>query len=280
MAVLRSLRLAALAAALVGLAAGCGSEDPVVGGATTAPTTPTTAASTTTAAPRARFVLAGDSMMYDVAPAVQAALDPSAAEVVPLVVPSLFSPTVEASLDDAVRTEPTDAVVVMVGVWETGYETSTGLEVVQPGWGDGYRTEVLVPFADRMASYGTHLVLLAHPPMRTPDEEGRFAAVYEQWARLAAERPDTVTFARSGPWLGAGDYVEVVELPDGSRTRLRRTDGVHLCAEGAIRIASGLVDLLADVVGEPWAPVLVDSWETGAWTERFPADECPPEAVG
>lgn len=276
MALIPSLRQVVLASALVGLVlAGCSSSAPDDAAAiTTSSTTPPT-----TAAPEPmRFVLAGDSMMYDVAPGVAAAVDPASAEVIPLVVPSLFSPTVGTSLMGAVSSAPTDAVVVLAGIWETGYETSSGLTVVDPGWGDAYRAEILLPFADRIAELGAHLVLLGNPPLREGDSGARLAAVYGEWERLAAERPDTVTFRSTGPWLEVGEsYVEVVAVPDGAPLRLRRTDGVHFCAEGATRMARGLIAVLVDVTGGAWEPVVVDGWQQGAWLERFPPDECPVE---
>lgn len=275
MVVLRPLRAASLAAMATGLLLGaCASDDdepPGTTAPTTAPTPPEPPATVV------RILAAGDSLMYDTAPALAAALDPATSDVEAMVVPSLHAAAARTTLYDAMRAEPTDAVVVMVGVWESGFVTAGGLEITDPGWGEGYRAEVLDPLVEEVAAAGVHLVLVEEPPMRAADAQERFSAIAVEWQRLAADRPDAVTFARSATWLGGGDaYLEIATLPDGSERRLRRTDGIHLCAEGAVRIARGLIDELDAVVDPSWEPEVLEGWEDGPWTDRFPLDECPP----
>lgn len=282
MVVLRSLRAVSLGALATGLAVtACSSDDPE----TAPPATATSAPPTTTAAGEpatsARIVAAGDSLMYDTAPALAAALDPATSDVVSMVVPSLHAASARSTLYEAVRAEPTDVVVVMVGVWESGFETEAGADITEPGWGDGYRREVLDPLVGELAGAGAHLLLVAEPPMGAPDAQARFDTIAAVWEQLAQDRPEDASFADSATWLGGGDeYLEVATLPDGSTRRLRRTDRVHLCGEGAARIALGLIDEIDAVVDPRWEPAVVDGWEDGPWTDRFPADECPPVEPG
>lgn len=272
----RRSSVAALAALLVLASAACGaSEDDASDGVASEPTTTTAAPTTTTIEDGGpvRIVTAGDSIMYDLAPAISAALDPSAAEVVELVTPNLVTEGNQKVLLDALDAAPTDLAIVMVGVWERGFKSASGLTVEDPGWEDAYLTEVLRPLAREIAIRGTHLMLVVEPPVADVAARPSFSTLAAAWQRLASERQGQVTVVESWPWLGPDPEFREV---DEAGTRLRRTDGLHLCAAGAVRVANGVIELAASLLPDDWTPVLSPGWETAPWVERFPDDECPP----
>ena len=276
--------LALLGAVISPLLVACGSspEPPAatVAPSTTTTSTTTTAPTTTVAEGAIRVVVAGDSVAYDLGPALAAALLPASAEVVSLVAPALTTPSLRNQIEDQVSTVATDLVVVMVGVWERGYTTEAGLDFGEAGWAEGYQAEVLAPFTETMAARGTHVLLLREPPMRDGAANEQLLALQGIWEQFAAAHPGAVTVRDSGVWLdGSPAYLEVVPNAVGGVDRLRRTDGIHLCAAGAIQMATGLAGLLPDVLDRPWEPSFAPGWETGEWTARFPSDECPPEGA-
>jgi hypothetical protein len=227
-----------------------------------------------------RVIVAGDSVAYDLGPALAAALVPGSAEVVSLVAPALTTPSLRNQIADQVSTVATDLVVVMVGVWERGYTTTAGFEFGEAGWAEGYQAEVLAPFTETMAARGTQVLLLREPPMRDGPTNEQLLALQGIWEQFAAAHPDALTVGDSGVWLdGSPAYLEVVPNAAGGVDRLRRTDGIHLCAAGAIQMATGLAGLLPEVLDRPWEPTFAPGWETGEWTARFPSDECPPEGA-
>lgn len=274
---------ALLGAVLGPLLMGCqSSDDPSASTSTptTHRTTTTASTTTTTAAPEPiRIIVAGDSMAYDTGPAVQAALDPASAEVVTMVAPALTTPTLRHQIEDRVSEVPTDVVVVMVGVWERGFTTSSGADFGEPGWAEGYEAEVLMPFTAAMAAHGTQVLLLREPPMRDEAANPELLALQGIWEQFAAAHPGALFVHDSGTWVeGATGYHELLPSAAGVPERIRRTDGIHLCAAGAIRIGAGIIGLLPLLLDRAWEPQLVPGWEAGAWTDRFPSDECPPVA--
>lgn len=251
------------------------SSDAVPAGSveTTAPTTTTT--STTTAATESPTVIvAGDSIIYDVSPALVEALDPETARVVPMVAPSMSAESSQVAILEAITAERPDVVVVMVGIWERVYRTPDGAELGDPGWDEAYATVALDPIAEAVAEIGGRLLILGPPHIRVPEDDAEITKLEEVWRDYADAHSD-VAFVDADPWLN--DSAVFVELDeDGpTTTRIRRIDGIHLCEEGARRIASGILDQLAPEL-EGVATPPATGWETGAWTARFPADECPP----
>lgn len=266
-------RLALAVLLTVVTAAACGDGEV----ATTASAMPTTATSspetTTTVAPDPETVIvAGDSIIYDVSPAVAAAVDPRSATVIPVVAPSLAADSSRLPLIRRIETTSADVVAVMVGVWERAHVARNGLVVGEPGFAAEYADEALDPIRLALAPHGGRLLILGPPHLREAEAEHMVVELEEVWSAYAAEH-DEVEFLDADAWIG--DQPVFTELEsDGSTTiRLRRTDGIHLCEEGARRIAAGLLSQIA----APGTPPLqlVDGWEAGDWTSRFPVDECP-----
>lgn len=272
--------VALLAAVALAVSAGCDPDEPA-STATTAPPEPTsTAPTTTTTAPPpkpGRIIVAGDSVIFDAAPALGSLLGAERAEVVGLVAPALTRPAMRALLASRAAEAPTDLVVVMVGIWERAYLSPTGAALGDPGWEEAYVTEVLEPVRGSLAGTGAHLLLLRPPPMRDTRTEQDLTALGAIWQRYAATHPDTVTYADTAGWFDGPGFKDL--LPDpmtGELARARRVDGTHLCETGARRLAAGIESLLATTVQRPLpVPVGAPSPDL-SWTSRFPADECPP----
>ena len=239
---------------------------------TTTASTTTTEPTTTTTAPPPTVVVAGDSVIYDVSPALEAALDPRAADVVPLVVPSLGAESSRSVLVQQVDASKPDVVVVSVGVWERRFEMGGGLLAGDPGFAEIYTAEVLDPLRQRIEVGGGRLVIVGPPLVREAATNEEFAQLEAIWSGFA-DAHASVTFVDADSWITVdGAFTEYSQEP---RTRLRRVDGVHLCAEGARRVASGLIEEIETVLGGVEL-VTAPGWETGPWTGRFPPDECPP----
>jgi hypothetical protein len=284
-----ALNLAALTvAALVALAA-CGSDDvdqarPVTGtpvahaaDTTTSTTAPPVETATSVPAEPPAVILAGDSIIYDVSPAIVEALDPATARVVPMVAPSLSAESSQAALIEAVRTEQPDVVVVMVGVWERVYRSPDGRSLGEPGWAEAYAAAALDPVVAEVTANGGRLVILGPPHIRVADDDAEIAQLEQVWSDYADAHP-AVTFVDADGWLIDSDVFVELDTAGPAPVRIRRIDGIHLCEEGARRIATGVLAQLApelEGVATPPRP----GWETGAWTERFPADECPPTSA-
>jgi hypothetical protein len=264
-----------LAAVLVGA---CGQETGTSAGTSTtttgvapAPTTTTSPTSTsTTAAPEPpSLIVAGDSIVYDVAPALEAALEPRGATVTSLVTPSLASESSRTALARGIASARPDVVIVMVGVWERAHVTASGFGLGDPSFPAEYTAEALDPLREQLEAMGSRLLVLGPPHIRVPEDDAEIAQMEAIWGEYAARHP-IVDFVDSDSWLlDAGSFVDI-DTAGGTPVRLRRTDGLHLCEEGARRIAAGVLE---HVGAEP-AP----GWERAGWVTRFPADECPPVA--
>lgn len=235
---------------------------------------PTTAPEPDAGESRPTLVVAGDSIIYDVAPALSEALDPKAARVLPVVAPSLAADSSRLTLLRRIDASSPDLVVVMVGVWERAHVSDEGHKLGDAAFGADYSREALEPIRAEVAAKGGRLLILGPPRLREVAAEREIAELEQIWSDFAAAHRDSVDFVDADTWLGSGPTFTEVEGQGPSSTRLRRTDGVHLCEEGARRIALGVIDMLAIELPETIEPHA--GWEHGSWTARFPADECPP----
>lgn len=258
--------------------AACGDDPATDAAATPTTTTSTIEPPTTTAPPTPVVLVTGDSIVYDVAPAVEAALEPDSADVVSLVTPSLGTEPSRSTLISQIEEEDVDVAIVMVGIWERAYRTTSGASLGDEAFAADYRTEALDPIREAVAANGGRLVLTGPPPLRVEADQAQIEALETIWSAYADDH-DGVDFVDADDWIGGGGiYIDVdregpetVDRP--AAARLRRTDGIHLCAEGARRIAAGMIDTISpELDGQP--PVDPD-WEQGPWTARFPEDECP-----
>lgn len=290
--------------ALVAVACGSGdeeelaAEDPVqvpdAGATTTEPTTTepttTTAAPTTTTEPPPaggrqpdeedplRILFAGDSIGEELAAPAIAALRGGGSAVSYFVgSPDLARDPARRKLWEArlAQSNP-DVIVLLVGVWERMHfidERYRGRSLGQ------YRTQVVDRFVDLVTRDGAEVVWVGAPPVResTASDQLEFLnGVFEQ----VAEDDERVRYVDGGPVLTTprGGYVDVATNPDGTRERIRRIDGTHLCPGGAVRLATPVVHLIAD----RWQIPVGEGWPNQGWRHHVPFDDgdvdCP--AVG
>jgi hypothetical protein len=221
-----------------------------------------------------RVVFAGDSVMADLAPAaVDGLVRGGASEAAFVLSPGVaLDPSAETIWRRQLETVDPDVIVVLVGTWETGGQLG---EPGTAGWRARYDAEVLDPFVELVTSGGAQLIWVGMPAVVDALSTFQLGALNEAYASLP-ERFDQVTYIAGGDYVSAptGGYAEVLEGPEGP-VRVRRVDGLHLCPEGATRIAEPIFDaLVAD-----WNVPVAEDWRDGDWRrppQLVKPEECPP----
>lgn len=229
------------------------------GATTVAPTTTTTVIPRLTTFGSATWH--GDSIAYDAAPAVLAALNASGVITDTLAYPGVRMTAYDDGRDplsfvrDRLRVAPPDVLIHQLSVWDAG---ATPEE--QRG--------ALSALDDLLREYGVTLLIVT-APVQTP----------------ALANPAMPTLVESARWLAARDPSRVVvidQLPvfgdeyrrdvDGDGVPERKPDGVHLCPSGAARLAAWLLDELTRFAPgfEPASPSL---WAGGDWTRERRFDD-------
>ena len=172
------------------------------------------------------------------------------------------------------RTDP-DLVVVSVGHWE--YLSVLGDfadgELLEPG---SYPEEVLEPFADLITATGAR-VLWVGPAVISDTDETEFVNGLERDFRALARRRPDVAFVDADTWVAPAGFTETLPGPDGEPVQVRRADGIHLCPEGQLLLAEGLLDAVADELELTPAPGWADDWRAG---QRPEPGGCAPDYAG
>ena len=251
------------------------------------------AAPPTTVAPEpVRVVLAGDSVMAGLVPAVEAALEPTGRATVDFVLtPALLrDPSIRFSWSQELERLDPDLVVMFVGTWEDreirlpgSPPTSAGAEAGPDGtldpdspiWAGRYRAEVVDPWLDLITAGGARVLWIGAPPVPDPQR----SAFFDDLNAVFSSLPDDwsqVTYLDPTRALGPGGlaFAETVVLPDGTVVRLRQVDGLHLCPSGAQLLAELVVGDLASQLGVPAA----EGWQDQAWRTDvglYPTEGCP-----
>lgn len=245
-----------------------------------APATVPVSTTTPVEEPPRRVLLAGDSVMAGMVPAVEAALEPTGvAQVEFLLTPSILrDPSIRFSWSQEIRERAPDVVVLFVGTWESR-ELRAGDEVITPAssaWASTYRAEVVEPWLDLITAEGAAVVWIGAPSVGDAELSSFFSLINGVYAEAAADHPD-VTFLDPTPALGRSgpDFAATVRLTDGTTVRLRQLDGLHLCPGGAQLLTEVLVDAIADDGGpDQVAP----GWQDGPWrgdSVVYPPEACP-----
>lgn len=272
------------------LAVGCGTDDraatsdgsapsddsvPEAPAATVAPTTSTTAppgGRVPTADDPLRVLLAGDSVMAGLAPAVTAAVEGGGAATSTFVLtPALPHDGIDWAAWEArlAELEP-EVVIVLVGVWER-----THVDLSDPGFQPAYDTWVLDPFAEMVTDAGARLVWVGMPGVPNPQLSAEFAALNAALSAQADRWPDGEVRYVDGPAAVSapdGSQPQVIPRPSGRFARVRQVDGTHLCADGSTLITRAVLDVL----DEDWGVPAGEEWPAGAWRDGIgtPA-QCP-----
>jgi len=262
--------------------AACGTTD----GSSSAGTTETTAEPTTTTSlppggrqptpeDPLRVVFAGDSVMGNLAPATIAALNGGGSVDARFVLtPSVArDATVQVLWQQQIDEFDPDVIVMLIGTWENAAE---GGAPGSPGWREFYEPNILDPFIQLVTSGGAKVIWIGMPAVDDPERTWQFVALNQGYATLPQRYPDQVQFVDGGAAVSSpeGGYVEVLNIPGVGELRLRRTDGTHLCPDGAVLIARPTLDLIV----HDWNVPLLPDWEYAPW--RLPEntekpEECP-----
>lgn len=255
-----------------------GGDDPDGG----APDDETAEPTTTAADPLmavGRVTLAGDSVMAGLEPALSAALGAGEVDSDFILTPSVLrDATIRFTWGQRLEEFGPDVIVMLVGTWEAGAaasgvgQSTGGLE--DPAWGESYVSDVLQPWADLLTADGAEVVWIGAPV--TADEGNNFVfAILNAAYKDLAESNDGVHYIESSEVLSGDDggYTHATTLPSGEYVRTRQTDGLHLCAQGAIDLAQAVLDEIG-VFGELSVP---PGWEQGDWrlNEAYPPEYCP-----
>lgn len=281
-------RLAAVVAPVALLLATAGAcatdvEAPAVAQGTE-PTTAAAPTTTTTSLPPGgrqptpedplRVVLAGDSVMNGLAPAVATALNEGGDSQVQFdLAPSIARDTASRVLwqQQLEETHP-DLVVMLIGTWERG---DANFEPGDPNWAPWYQEQVLDPFARMVTDSGARILWIGMPAVADPASTLQLVALNSQFEALA-ERDDAVDYIEGGDYLNGpdGGYTDRLAAADGTLERVRRTDGLHLCPGGSERLAVPVIEYAQ----QQWNVRVADGWESMPW--RVPPtldhpEECP-----
>lgn len=234
-------------------------------------TTTTEPAPTTATAPFdvEQVTWIGDSVAFDLTPAVVAAFGAASIEVRSLAEPGArlvpdrgVSSAIESvvhDLDDGA--ELPSLLLVQLSVWDAGQSTEAQRGALQL-------------MRDVAASRRLPLVYITPPIVSEENTASNLASLIDVAAEIADESAQVWLVDQSAVW-GATFAFDL----DGDGTPERKRDGVHMCPSGAARFAAWLVPAVATIAGGivPADPV---SWAGGSWTTdgRYdnPVGACAP----
>lgn len=228
-----------------------------------------------TADDKLRVILAGDSVMNGLAPAVATALNEGGeSQVAYELAPSIARDAASRVLwQRQLEESHPDLVVMLIGTWERG---DANFEPGDPAWASWYQENVLDPFADMITSAGTRILWLGMPAVENDADTLQLVALNSQFQALA-DRDDMVDYVEGGEVLNGpdGGYTDRLPSVDGTVERVRRVDGLHLCPGGAARLAVPVIQYAQ----QEWNVSVGLDWENAPWREPPTLDhpeECPP----
>lgn len=288
MSLVRRWLLALVSAVLLALgASACATdvENPAVAQGTSpaaaAPATTTTTIAVPpggrqpTAEDKLRVVLAGDSVMNGLAPAIATALNEGGeSDVAYELAPSIARDAASRVLwQRKLEESRPDLVVMLIGTWERG---DTNFEPGDPAWAPWYQEQVLDPFAEMITGGGTRILWVGMPAVEDEADTLQLVALNSQFKALA-ERNDMVDYVEGGDFLNGADggYTDRLPREDGTVERVRRVDGLHLCPGGTERLAVPVIQYAQ----QQWNVAIGYNWQNAPW--RVPPtldhpEECPP----
>jgi hypothetical protein len=253
------------------------------GGEVTDDSTPAEAEPTTTTLPPGgrvptpedplRVLLAGDSVMAGLAPAVTSALESGgAADATFTLSPTLPHEDLDwAGWQARLAELQPEVVVVLVGVWER-----TEVSIADPAWRSGWDAAVRDPFAEMVDAAGARLLWVGMPAVPQVALSLEFAALNDAFQEQAAQATDGSVQYVDGPAAVAapdGTHPAVIPRPGGRLARVRQVDGTHLCADGSTLMARAVLETLQG----DWQVPVGETWTTDAWRgEIGTAAQCPP----
>jgi lysophospholipase L1-like esterase len=140
-----------------------------------------------------------------------------------------------------------DVGVFMSGANDNQAITLDGetLEPGDPGWVEEYRRRV-GQIMDGMIAGGRPVIWCGMPPMEDPDLDAGMRIVNEAYAAEAQSRPLITYIDTYALFSGSEEGGYSSQLPDenGDLVTVRLDDGIHLNAEGSLRLASTVMDAI------------------------------------
>jgi peptidoglycan/LPS O-acetylase OafA/YrhL len=220
-----------------------------------APVATPVAAPTTTVepllAPTTRVLMVGDSIAFDVWPAVASALFADRISIGGYVSPGAglldtrYDSTTE--IDKKVVDFKPDLVLYEGSLWDFGTAEA--------------QRAAYERFTDFVLGHGARLALISIPPLRADHQDpANLGSLTGIMRDIAAEHPGEVIFLNSDEVWGPVFAQDV----NGDKVPERKPDGVHVCPSGAAMYAIWLMNALQQhFTGfEPAPPA---SWATGEW---------------
>jgi hypothetical protein len=205
-------------------------------------------------------LIAGDSVLAEAAGPLAYAIEATGgAHAAFILGPDLPRDAADESIWQAAidRHQP-DLVVVSVGHWEYLEVLGDFAEgdLLEPG---SYPREVLDPFVD-LVTEDVDRLLWVGPLVIDDAEEAEFVTGLQADFEALAERRDEVDFVDADNWIAPDGFTATLPGPDGTPVPVRRADGIHLCPEGQILLAEGLLGVIADDLDLTPSPTWADEW--------------------
>ncbi len=201
------------------------------------------------------MVWAGDSVAYDLAPAIGASLTAGGWTVDDL-----------AAYPDFMLTHQDDELNLLAHTVERSAATDADLAVLQisnwdVGVPDEKYAEHLLSLSEQLAGVGTRLLVLSSPPTGDPEFSAQLDRLFGVAQGLAAADPDGNLQVIDGrPVWGTPGVLDL----DGDGTPERKRDLMHVCPSGAARFVAWFTNELAHRYGglTPGDPTV---WGAGDW---------------
>jgi lysophospholipase L1-like esterase len=207
-------------------------------------------------------LLLGDSIAYDEAPAVLAALRAGGLKATTGAGPGgglldRATPGVVAHFVNLFNRRQPDLVIYQLSLWDTGTVDE--------------QRAAYQSFADLVIGAGASLVFVTPPVVSSQHVIPSLPQLDEVVAAVAATHPDQIRVIDLDDAWG-GQFVEDLNS-DGVPER--KPDGVHMCPSGAAFTAEWIAAQIAALTGAQPAPP--ESWVAGGWAgdSRYPSDLCP-----
>jgi hypothetical protein len=207
-----------------------------------------------------RVLLVGDSIAGELAGPLDAAYAAPGTTASFSLLPAVSTATIRTDVASILEQQQPDVVLVLIGTWE-----AVGVDTAVPGWEEAYADEVLQPFVQQVEDAGAEIVWLGYPRVGDAAEADQHEQMNAVYASLDERLDDSsVGYVDLGPPVEApdGSFTTTVDV-DGTPLLVRAEDGKHLCPAGAERVASAVVDALADEFGLE----ADEGWQQGAWRD-------------
>jgi hypothetical protein len=224
--------------------------------------------------------MAGDSVMAGLWPPVKAALEQSgAAQVRFVLTPSILrDPSIRFTWEQQLEDFDPEVIVMFVGTWESRQvETQAGqkLKFGDPGWRESYEQEVLDPWIEFISAKGAKVVWIGSPVVQNAEANFLFEVLNNVFRDLPA-RFSQVTYLDSAASLQGPEpgFHAIIPGDDGRPIRTRQLDGLHLCPDGAARVAKPVLEWFT----REWQSPVAFGWQNLDWRgdpRVYPAGSCP-----